>query len=77
MSLAEKGRLTVEVRSRLQADLEPHTRVFLERALEAIPEMTDLALETLAAELAKPPDRLERELRNLHRNIHRETSGTG
>jgi len=69
--------LATEVRSRLQTDLGPYTRVLLENAVESISEMSDLALETLEAELAKPPERLERELRNLHRNIHRETSGNG
>jgi hypothetical protein len=35
-----------------------------------------LFLGALADELAKPPERLERELRNLHGNTHREVVPT-
>ena len=66
--------LAVEVRSRLQKDLGPYTRVLFERALETIPQASEDALQALEDELAKAPERLERELRNLRRNIHRETS---
>ena len=69
--------LAAELRSRLQTDLGPYTRALFERALTKIPEDSELFLEALADELAKPPERLERELRNLHRSVHREVSGTG
>jgi hypothetical protein len=39
-----------------------------ERALELIPKDGPLYLETLEEELAKAPERLERELRNTHLN---------
>jgi hypothetical protein len=60
--------LSGEVRSRLQMDLGPFTRALFERALEAIPKESPLFLETLEEELAKTPERLERELTNSHRN---------
>ena len=60
--------LLAEVRSRLQTDLGPFTRGLFERALEAIPKEPPLYLETLEEELAKAPERLERELMNSHRN---------
>jgi hypothetical protein len=63
-----RDRLAAEVRARLQTDLGPHTRDLFERALEAIPKDSPLYLETLEEELAKAPDRLERELANTHRN---------
>jgi hypothetical protein len=63
-----RERLAAEVRSRLQTDLGPETRALFERALEAIPKDSPLYLETLEEELAKAPERLERELANSHRN---------
>ena len=63
-----RERLLAEVSSRLKTDLGPHTRALLERALEAIPTDSALYLETLEEELAKAPERLERELRNVHAN---------
>ena len=76
-SVPSRERLAAELRSRLQTDLGPYTRAFFERVLSEIPEASELTREALADELAKPPERLERELRNLHRNVHREVSGTG
>jgi hypothetical protein len=65
-----RERLLAEVRSRLQTDLGPHTRSFLESALENIPKDQSASyLETLEEELAKAPERLERELTNLYRNM--------
>jgi hypothetical protein len=59
--------LAEKVRARLQTDIGPLTRSWLERALEMIPsEQTVLFFELLEEELAKTPERLERELRNLH-----------
>jgi hypothetical protein len=60
--------LLAEVRSRLQRDLGPYTRALFEGALDAIPKDSALYLETLEEELAKAPERLERELRNNHMN---------
>jgi hypothetical protein len=57
------------VHARLETDLGPYTKAFFERALELIPtDQSALYLETLEEELAKMPDRLERELRNTHQN---------
>lgn len=62
--------LLAEIRSRLQTDLGPHTRRFFESALENIPKDQSASyLETLDEELAKAPERLERELTNLYRNM--------
>ncbi len=69
--------LAAELRARLQTDLGPYTRKMFEHALEKIPNGSELFLEALEGELARPADRLERELRNLHRNMYRETSNTG
>jgi len=67
--IPRRERLTAEVRARLETDLGPYTRALFERALESIPtEQSALFLETLEEELAKMPDRLERELRNTHQN---------
>jgi hypothetical protein len=60
--------LAAEVRSRLQAELGPYTRRLFERALQEIPNGSPLFLEGLEEELAKAPERLERELTNTHRN---------
>ena len=66
--IPKREHLLAEVRSRLERDLGPQTRAFFERALEAIPKDSALYLETLEEELAKMPERLERELRNTHQN---------
>jgi hypothetical protein len=63
-----RERLAAEVRARLQTDLGPHTRALFERVLEVVPKDSPLFLETLEEELAKVPERLERELVNTHRN---------
>ena len=59
--------LAEKVRVRLQTEVGPFTRSWLEHTLEMIPnEQTVLFFELLEEELAKTPERLERELRNLH-----------
>lgn len=66
--IPRREHLLAEVRSRLQTDLGPYSRAMFERALGAIPKDSPLFLETLEEELAKAPERLERELRNSARN---------
>jgi len=67
--MPKREHLTELVRARLETDLGPYTRAFFERALELIPtDQSALYLETLEEELAKAPERLERELRNTHQN---------
>jgi hypothetical protein len=63
-----RERLLAEVRSRLQTDLGPHTRDLFEHAVESIQEGSWLFLKALEDALAKAPERLERELRNIHQN---------
>ena len=63
-----RERLLAEVRSRLQTDLGPQTRDLFERAVESIQEGSCLFLKALEDALAKSPERLERELRNIHQN---------
>lgn len=65
-----RERLAAEVSSRLETELGPYTRALFEHTLESIPkEQSALYLETLEEYLAKAPERLERELRNSHRNM--------
>ncbi len=65
--MQRREQLAGRVRARLETDLGPLTRAWLKRALEMIPkEETVLFFELLEEELAKPPERVERELRNLH-----------
>ena len=64
----KREHLLTEVRARLQTELGPFSRALFERALEAIPKDSALYLETLEEELAKAPERLERELANSHKN---------
>ena len=67
--IPKREHLLAEVRLRLETDPGPHTRRFLESALENIPkDQSATYLETLGEELAKSPERLERELTNLYRN---------
>jgi len=67
--IPRRERLAAEIRSRLETDLGPHTRDLFERALESLPtDQSVLFLEALEEELAKAPERLERELRNSHAN---------
>lgn len=64
--MPRKERLGAEVRSRLETNLGPHTRVLFENALGLLPQESPLFLEALEEHLAMAPERLERELRNLH-----------
>lgn len=65
--IPKREHLAAQVRARLESDIGPLTRSWLERVLEMIPtEQTVLFFELLEEELAKAPERLERELRNLH-----------
>jgi len=67
--IPRREHLAAEIRSRLQTDLGPHTRAFFEGVLESLPkEQSALSFEALEEELAKAPERLERELRNAHVN---------
>jgi len=67
--IPKREHLAELVRARLETDLGPYTRAFLERTLELIPiDQSALYLETLEEEMAKAPERLERELRNTHQN---------
>ncbi len=67
--MPKRERLTAEVRARLETDIGPFTRSWLERALEMIPkEQSIFFLDLLEEDLAKSPERLERELRNTHLN---------
>lgn len=61
-----REQLETEVCARLQTELGPHTRRLLEHALESLPQESPLFLEALEEHLAMAPERLERELRNLH-----------
>jgi hypothetical protein len=64
---AKREHLAAAVRARLQTDIGPLTRSWLEHALETIPtEQSVLFFELLEEELVKTSERLERELRNLH-----------
>lgn len=64
--MPRREHLAAAVRARLQTDVGPLTREWLEHALEMIPnEQTILFFELLEEELAKPPERVDRELRNL------------
>jgi len=65
--IPKREHLAELVRARLQTDIGPLTRSWLEHALEMIPkEQTVLFFEILEEEITKSPERLERELRNLH-----------
>jgi DNA-binding transcriptional regulator YbjK len=66
-NISKRERLAAEVRSRLQADLPPHTRELFERAQTLLPDGSELYLATLEEMLAMAPERLERQLANLHR----------
>jgi hypothetical protein len=66
---ARRERLAAELRVRLQTDLGPYTRTWFERALEMVPnEKSVFFFELLEEQLARPPERVERELRNTHLN---------
>lgn len=64
--MPRRERLTAEVQARLQTELGPHTRVLFENALELLPLESPLFLQALEENLAMSPERLERELTNLH-----------
>lgn len=66
--LPRREHLTAAVRARLQTDnLGPLTRSWLEHTLEMIPTEENVPFfDLLAQELTKTPEKLERELRNLH-----------
>jgi hypothetical protein len=65
--IPKRERLAAQVHSRLQTDLPPHTRALLERAQSLLPEGSELYLAALEEMLAMAPERLERQLANLHR----------
>lgn len=69
--MPKREHLAELLRARLQTELGPFTRSWFERALEMIPnEQNVFFFELLEEELARPPERVERELRNLHNARH-------
>ena len=66
-NIPKREHLAAQVRSRLRTALPPYTRALFERAQTLLPDGSELYLASLEEMLAMAPERLERQLANLHR----------